>query len=112
MNSVSDLTMVVAGILAGIMFLASWRALRDHSTLGGTALPISACSAILSFVGLCRLEDGWINTILLGYMALPIVLALLLLLLGFRRLCRTASIIRLRRQVKVALAYALFLPPR
>lgn len=98
MSNPSTLTTCVAASMAVITTIVSWKVLRDHSTLGNPMVPFFVGG--LAFIGLCRLEDGWIDTVLIGYVALAIVILLLFLWMGFQKVSRTLFNAKLRLQTE------------
>ena len=98
MTTPSSLTTIVAIICAAITMAVSWRVVRDHPILSTPAIPIGVGG--LAFLGLRRLQDGWADTILIGYIALPLALALLLLWVGFQKVRRMPYITKLAQRSK------------
>ena len=96
MTTPSSLTTAVAAICAVITMVVSWRALRDHPILNTPAIPIGVGG--LAFLGLRRLQDGWVDTILIGYITVPLALALLLLWVGFQKVRRMPFITKLAQR--------------
>jgi hypothetical protein len=72
---------IVAALMALMVTVVSFRVLRDHSTLNNPVIPV--CVGLLSFIGLQHLPEGVEHTVLIGYIALPIAILFLLLLMAF-----------------------------
>jgi hypothetical protein len=83
MNTLSSIGTIVAGIMAVVTTVVSWKALRDHSTLNNPI--ISVCVGALAFIGLRHLPEGLGNAILLLYVILAIAILFLLLWMGFQK---------------------------
>ena len=83
MNDLSSMSSIIAGIMAVMTTLVSWKVLRDHSTLNNPI--ISVCVGALSYIGLLYLPAGLKDMVLLVYVALAIAILFLLLWMGFQK---------------------------
>jgi len=78
MNSLSTLTLSVAGIIAAMTMAVSLRVLKICPVLNNPV--ISLCVGGLTFIGLISLPCGWVGGLLIPYAALGLTLLLLLLI--------------------------------
>ncbi len=83
MNDLSSINSIIAGIMAVMTTVVSWKVLRDHSTLNNPI--ISVCVGALSYIGLLYLPAGLKEMVLLVYVAMAIAILFLLLWMGFQR---------------------------
>ncbi|MEI6166645.1 MAG: hypothetical protein WCS52_05575 [bacterium] len=82
MNIFSSFASIIAGVLAVMMTVVSWRAL--HDTFLGNPI-VSVCVGILTFIGLRYRPGGLFGMILLSYEAVAISILFLLLWMGFKK---------------------------
>jgi hypothetical protein len=87
MNNLSSISSIIAGIMAVMTSVVSWKVLKDHSTLGNPLL--SVCVGALSYIGLLYLPAGLKEMVLLVYVALAIAILFLLLWMGFQKVRRS-----------------------
>ena len=83
MNNFYSVASIVAGALAVIMTVVSWRVLKGNPVLDN---PVIHCGVgVLTFIGLRYRPGGLIGQILLGYEAVAISILFLLLWMGFQK---------------------------
>jgi len=94
MSELGDIGTIVAGALAVMMTVVSWRVLKDHSTLSNPV--ISVCVGVLTFIGLRYRPGGLVGMILLSYEAVAISILFLLLYRAFKRLRESSFMVTMR----------------
>lgn len=98
MNALLNLSTLIAGILAVMTTVVSFRVLRNHSTLDNPVIPV--CVGALSFIGLRYMPEGLAHTVLIGYVALAIAILFVLLFMGFQKVRRSSFLNDLPKSVK------------
>ncbi|MEI7912976.1 MAG: hypothetical protein WCK77_25425 [Verrucomicrobiota bacterium] len=82
MNIIPWLASIVAGVLAVMMTVISYRVLRD-TFLDNPLIHVAV--GVLTFIGLRYRPSGLIGMILLGYEDVPIAILFFLLWMGFQK---------------------------
>ena len=98
MNALSSMNTIISGIMAIMVTVVSWKALRDHPTLNNPI--ISACVGGLVFAGLLTLPEGWQNAILLLYASLAIAILFLLLWMAFHKVRQSKILSNLSKMIE------------
>ena len=83
MNALCSFASIVAGALAVMMTVVSWRVLKGNPVLDNPVIHVVV--GVLTFIGLRYRPGGLIGQILLGYEAVAISILFLLLWMGFQR---------------------------
>ena len=90
MNCLSWLASIVAGGLAAMMTVVSWRVLKGNPVLDNPVIHVGV--GVLTFIGLRYRPGGLIGTILFGYEAVPIAILFLLLWTAFQRVSQARKV--------------------
>ena len=83
MNALCSFASIVAGALAVMMTVVSWRVLKGNPVLDNPVIHVVV--GVLTFIGLRYSPGGLIGQILLGYEAVAISILFLLLWMGFQK---------------------------
>jgi len=83
MNALCSFASIVAGALAVMMTVVSWRVLKGNPVLDNPVIHVVV--GVLTFIGLRYRPGGLIGQILLGYEAIAISILFLLLWMGFQK---------------------------
>lgn len=79
--SLSAIIAAMAGIMTAVV---AWRVLRGSPQLSSPVIPV--CVGLLSFIGLQRLPEGVVATIMSCYVALALAILCLLLWITFQKI--------------------------
>ena len=83
MNALCSFASIVAGALAVMMTVVSWRVLKGNPVLDSPVIHVAV--GVLTFIGLRYRPAGLIGQILLGYEAVAISILFLLLWMGLQK---------------------------
>lgn len=87
MNVLCSFASIVAGSLAVMMTVVSWRVLKGNPVLDNPVIHVGV--GVLTFIGLRYRPGGLIGQILLGYEAVAISILFLLLWMAFQKVRRS-----------------------